>query len=55
MFLITGGRGAVGTHLLDLLRADGHSVRGGGGPPPRNEVKRPQKRHPGPTHPPRPQ
>ncbi|WP_433578601.1 SDR family oxidoreductase [Nocardia brasiliensis] len=29
MFLITGGRGAVGTHLLDLLRADGHAVRVG--------------------------
>lgn len=29
MLLITGGRGAVGTRLLQLLRADGHSVRVG--------------------------
>ncbi|WP_433714186.1 SDR family oxidoreductase [Nocardia sp. CA-084685] len=33
MILITGGRGAVATKLLSLLRADGHPVRVGSGRP----------------------
>ncbi|MEV0250984.1 NAD(P)H-binding protein [Nocardia sp. NPDC050712] len=33
MFLITGGRGAVATHLSVLLRADGHTVRVGSARP----------------------
>src|SRR6476469_1789260 len=33
MILITGGRGAVATDLLSLLRADGHAVRVGSGRP----------------------
>ncbi|WP_062992738.1 SDR family oxidoreductase [Nocardia anaemiae] len=33
MILITGGRGAVASNLLSLLRADGHAVRVGSGRP----------------------
>ncbi|MEV6137782.1 NAD(P)H-binding protein [Nocardia sp. NPDC051990] len=33
MILITGGRGAVATDLISLLRADGHAVRVGSGRP----------------------
>ncbi|MEV6430309.1 NAD(P)H-binding protein [Nocardia sp. NPDC051463] len=38
MILITGGRGAVATNLLTLLRADGHAVRVGSGRPDQLEL-----------------
>ncbi|MFD0363917.1 NAD(P)H-binding protein [Nocardia sp. GCM10030253] len=38
MILITGGRGAVATNLLSLLRADGHIVRVGSGRPDQLEL-----------------